>query len=156
VPELPLEVRGAAGMPPHVTVLYPFVGARRAGDELAAALRETLAPFAAFDFALPEVRRFPGVLYLAPEPAAAFVALTEAVVARWPEHPPYGGAYAEIVPHLSLAEGDEPAGAAERAAAALPLPARADEVWLMAADRDGRWSPSARIPLTGRPRSPRP
>jgi hypothetical protein len=137
-----------------VTVLYPFVPARRAGPELTEALRETFAPLAPFDFVLTELRRFPGVLYLAPEPAAPFVALTEACVARWPEHPPYAGAYAEVIPHLSLAEGDEPPGAADRATSALPLPARAEEVWLMAAGRDGRWRERARIRLTGRPGSP--
>lgn len=156
VPGLPLDAHAAPGLPPHVTVLYPFVPARRAGPDVAEALRETLAPFAAFDFALTEVRRFPGVLYLAPEPAAAFVALTEACVARWPEHPPYGGAFAEVIPHLSLVEGDEPPGLADRAAAQLPLDARAEEVWLMAPQRDGSWRECARVPLSGRPASPSP
>jgi 2'-5' RNA ligase len=153
---LPLDAHTAPGLPPHITVLYPFVPARRANAELTGRLHEALAGFAAFPFTLTEVRRFPGVLYVAPEPAWPFVALTEACVARWPEHPPYGGAHAEVIPHLSLTEGDEPAGAAERAAAQLPLHARAEEVWLMAHDRGGHWRECARIPLSGSPRSPSP
>jgi hypothetical protein len=147
---LPVEAHTPPGMPPHITVLYPFVPARAAGPELVAALRETIAPFAAFDFTLTAVRRFPGVLYLAPEPAAAFVALTDACVTRWPDHPPYGGAFDEVIPHLSLAEGPEPAGAAEQAEAHLPIAARAEAVLLMAPGDDGRWRERARVPLSGR------
>lgn len=48
-------------------------------------------------------RAVPGVVYLAPKPAALFIAFTQAVVERWPEHQPYGGAYEEIIPHLTVA-----------------------------------------------------
>ena len=61
-----------------------------------------------FDFLLARVERFPGVLYLAPQPAAPFVALTEALVRAFPQYPPFGGAHEHIVPHLTVAQGDEP------------------------------------------------
>lgn len=48
------------------------------------------------------------VLLLQPSPAGALVDLTQATLDRRPEYPYYGGAYDEIVPHLSL-----PFGAAE-------------------------------------------
>jgi hypothetical protein len=140
---------GSAGLPAHVTVLYPFLGTRRIGENTVTALAETFAACAPFDFALTAVARFPGVLYLAPEPAAAFVALTGACVARWPEHPPYAGAYAEVVPHVTLAEGPEPAGLAERASAALPIAGHAGVVWLMVPGRGGRWRLRAELPLAG-------
>ena len=44
-----------------------------------------------------------GVLYLAPEPAEPFGALTEAFAAAWPEYPPYGGSFTDVVPHLTVA-----------------------------------------------------
>jgi hypothetical protein len=50
----------------------------------------------------------PGVLYLAPEPDAGLRALTDAVVGRRPEAPPYGGQFADVVPHLTIADGQEP------------------------------------------------
>jgi hypothetical protein len=40
-------------------------------------------------------RRFPGVLYVAPEPDEAFRRLTTEVWNRYPETPPYGGKYHE-------------------------------------------------------------
>jgi hypothetical protein len=77
--------------------------------------------------------RFPAVLYLAPEPAEPFAALTEAVVSSYPEYPPYVGEFDTIVPHLTAAEGDP--GVLDAAAAAirqfLPLRARVLEVTLL-------------------------
>ena len=42
------------------------------------------------------------VLCLAPEPAEPFRLLTAAVWAAFPEHPPYGGELADLVPHLTV------------------------------------------------------
>jgi len=136
-------------MEPHVTVLYPFVPASGIDDALIGALREVLAGVAAFDLALATVRRFPGVLYLAPEPAAPFVAITEACARRWPQHPPYEGRFAEVVPHLTLAEGPEPPGLAARVGTLLPLRTRAAEVQLLAPVRGAGWQSVLEIPLAG-------
>jgi 2'-5' RNA ligase len=131
------------GIPAHITLLYPFLAARTIARDTESALASLLQKVPPFDFALTEVRRFPGVIYLAPEPAAPFIALTQALVERWPDHQPYGGAYEEITPHLTVAYGETvPSDLAER----LPMTARAEEVWLM--DRsDGRWVCRRRFPL---------
>ena len=149
VQELPLGILAGGVLPPHVTVLYPFVGARRIGDRLIGELEDTFAPQAPFEFELTAVRRFPGVLYLAPEPAAPFIALTQRCVRRWPEHPPYRGAHPEIVPHLTLAEGPEPPGLADRVGAMLPLRARAEQIWLMAPARPRGWRRALAVPFRG-------
>jgi 2'-5' RNA ligase len=150
VPDAARAVRAwGLAMEPHVTVLYPFLPAERVDDGLIADLREVLGAFPAFPFSLTEVRRFPGVVYLAPEPAAPFVALTEACARRWPEHQPYGGAFPDIVPHLTLAEGAEPRHLAERAATSLPIAATAREAWLIAPAGGGRWERRAPLPLAG-------
>lgn len=135
-----------AGLPPHVTVLYPFLGSRRITGDVVAALHAVLGRRPAFDVEFAALGRFPGVLYLAPEPAGRFVDLTRRCVDRWPSHPPYGGRFPEVVPHLTLAEGEEPDGLAERVAASLPLRARADEIWLMQRTPQG-WQRAERIPL---------
>jgi hypothetical protein len=132
-----------AGLPAHITLLYPFLAARAIDRDTESVLASVLLKVPSFDFALTEVGRFPGVVYLAPEPAAPFIALTEAVVQRWPHQQPYGGAFEQIIPHLTVAYGETvPAGLAER----LPLTARAQEVWLMGRS-SGRWVCRRRFPL---------
>ncbi|MEU6426272.1 2'-5' RNA ligase family protein [Microbispora sp. NPDC046973] len=94
----------AYGMPAHVTVLYPFLPRERLDDGVLAALRELFAARRPFEVAFGGVGRFPDVLYLAPEPDGPLRELTEAVTSRWPEAPPYGGRFGDIVPHLTVAE----------------------------------------------------
>jgi hypothetical protein len=79
--------------------------------------------------------RFPGVLYLAPEPDAGFRSLTGAVAAQWPEAPPYGGRFADVVPQLTIAhsQDDEALDLLEsEVRARLPISARIESVQLMA------------------------
>lgn len=81
--------------------------------------------------------RFPGVLYLAPESDDRFRALTLAVADRWPEVPPYGGRFAEVVPHLMVAHGQEPSvlDAVEAdLAGRLPVTTRVGSVQLLVFD----------------------
>jgi hypothetical protein len=142
------------GVPAHITLLYPF----RAPEPLDwSVLREPASFFAALSpvpFVLARTDTFPGVLYLAPEPAVPFVRLTEGLVARFPDCPPYGGAYPNITPHLTVAKLNEPAGLDEvvagfstAAAAALPIATTAAEAWLMESGDDGRWSIRRRFPF---------
>ncbi len=59
-----------------------------------AALQSIAAADTPIAFSLTSVGRFDHALYLVPEPAGPFVALTDAIWSRWPAHPPYGGAFA--------------------------------------------------------------
>jgi hypothetical protein len=93
-----VELVGVPGdLPPHVTVLYPSPC-----EPLEIA--RVLEPFERFDVTFTRLDRFPGTLWLAPEPAEPFVALTEAMVSRFPGWQPYGGVYSTIVPHLTVAQ----------------------------------------------------
>lgn len=117
-----------AGMPPHITALFPFLNTGAIDDETERALAALLQTIPCFDFHLAEVGRFPGVVYLAPDLRESFIALTRALAEHWPDHQPYGGAFEEIIPHLTVAYGAPiPDGLVER----LPVSARAEEVWLM-------------------------
>ncbi len=141
---------GPGALPPHVTVLYPFVGARRIDAALIASLQEVLGRFGPFSFTLTRTGRFPGVLYAAPEPPEPFVALTMACVERWPEHPPFRGAFEDVVPHLTVSTGAEDGDRERFVAARLPLVARASRVWLMAPRTSGgAWRRLASIELAG-------
>jgi 2'-5' RNA ligase len=140
-----------AGMPPHVTVLFPFVPAERAA-EVADRLAELVAAAPAFELAFPRTARFPDVLYLDPQPAEPFVALTGAVAAEWPEHPPYEGAFEAVIPHLTVAEAQDSA-LLDRIAAAvephLPIETRVREARLFVEDDGGRWHEHSRLPFGG-------
>ncbi|WUD77255.1 2'-5' RNA ligase family protein [Streptomyces sp. NBC_00510] len=96
-----------AGVPAHVSVLYPFLSQDRVGDQVLGVLGELFGSHSAFDLHFRRCGHFPGVLYLAPESDDQFRALTLAVANRWPEAPPYGGRFAEVIPHLTVAHGQE-------------------------------------------------
>ena len=129
-----------AGVPAHITLVVPWLppGELRAAD--LEKLSDMLAGTAAFEFRLTRARWFGDkVLWLEPEPAKPFVELTE-LLAREFETPPYDGEYGDVVPHLTVAhaaEGVDLGPVAEELERSLPLPCRADEVWVMAGD--GRW-----------------
>ena len=131
----------ARGVPAHITILFPFADGSDVDEE---ALGEVLAPFSAFDFQLDRVDRFDdGPVWLHPEPSAPFAALTHAVWRRFPEHPPYEGAFEVVVPHLTVS--DTP----REIEVELPISARAREVVLIEEGADGRWSPRRWFPLQG-------
>lgn len=77
------------------------------------------------------------MLCLAPDPDVYLRQLTEAIVDRWPEAPPYGGRFAEIVPHLTVAQGQDDAVLSRIGvdlASGLPFTSRATSVELMVHD----------------------
>jgi 2'-5' RNA ligase len=98
------------GMPAHITVLYPFLGRSLIDADVISELAAIFAGHHAFGLRFVRCRRFPDVLCLQPEPESPLRALTEAVANRWPEAPPYGGqvAVADLVPHLTIAHGQDP------------------------------------------------
>lgn len=98
----------AAGIPAHVTVLYPFLDRDLIDAGVLAELAALMAKHQAFALELRECRRFPEVLYLAPVPDTGLLALTDALTSRWPETPPYRGQFSEVVPHLTIAHGHDP------------------------------------------------
>lgn len=123
----------------HVTLLAPFVAHDEIGPDLVPALLALFADVAGFAFSLAGVSTFPGgVSYLPPEPAGPFRHLTQQLVTRWPEHQPYGGAFADVVPHLTvpLLPGEDPDDLAEHLAATLPVTVHATEARLVSAEHD--------------------
>jgi 2'-5' RNA ligase len=133
-------------MPAHVTILFPFLAPDALTPSVEEDLESVLSPFMAFGFRLVAVDRFPKVLYLAPEPADRFRELTAAIQERWPDHPPYGGAFEAVVPHVTVVQGAEPPGVQQELEQAVPIEAEATEVWLMA-EKHRRWLVCSRFPL---------
>ena len=95
-------------VPAHVTILYPFVPLAQLDDGVIGRLREIAASVPRFDYRLAQMRRFPVALYLAPEPDHSFAALTDAVWRAFPDYPPFEGKFPTVVPHVTVAHGDEP------------------------------------------------
>jgi 2'-5' RNA ligase len=141
-----------SGIPPHVTVLFPFVPSEQVA-EVEVRVAEVVAAAPAFDLAFRRTARFPEVLYLDPEPAEPFLALTAAIAAEWPEHPPYEGAFDTGIPHLTVAESEDSA-LLDRISAEvnlhLPVETRVHETSLFVEDDTGRWHERDRQPLGGR------
>ena len=133
------------GVPLHITVMCPFLPARSVREPEEQQIAELAAAIAPFDYALTHHDTFPGVHYLAPEPAAPFVAITEAVQHRWPSCRPYRGAYDSVIPHMTVAFGDPPADLA-KLEGALPIVTSASEMWLLSQTPRG-WRTQRRFPL---------
>ena len=138
----------AVGVPAHVSILYPFCIVDDATNALATAICRSFEPFrATFD----AVGRFVGeVVWLRPDPSAAFSALIAAFVAAFPDHPPYGGTVPNPIPHLTVADGVEQSVAdslEEVLAPLLPVSTFVDHVTLLVEDDDQRWSVDRSWPL---------
>jgi hypothetical protein len=130
---------GAAGMPAHVTLLYPF-----APDPDLDAVRALAGEFEPFRYTLRSAREWPdGFVYLEPAPVERFAVVTRRLVERFPEYQPYGGAFRvdEVIPHCTVVHTDDAdarADAAASVAGALPIDCNANEIWLMH-EVNGRW-----------------
>lgn len=145
----------ALGLPAHITLLYPLMGPDACNARHMASIGSILSETAPLEFSLIDLRRFPNVLYLAPEPANGLAALIDRLCAEFPDWPRYGDPDLPIVPHLTVchvksAEGfEEAAAAAERTIAPqLPVKAYVPEARMME-NSTGRWKDFKRFGLGG-------
>lgn len=108
----------------HVTALGPFLDAPTQAD--LALVAEVARRTPSFDFALHELGEFEdGIIHLLPDPDGPFRALTRRLVDAFPQCPPYGGAYPDPTPHLTLDQrADGIDGESVRAALGDAVPAR--------------------------------
>jgi 2'-5' RNA ligase len=141
------------GVGPHVTILFPFLPCAELGPRDRAQLAAMAGTVPAFDVRFEEVRRFPDLVWVQPEPAEPFVDLTAAVVGRWPSHPPYEGAFDIVIPHMTVVESDiadlETIEALTRRS--TPFARRGQRMELWCQDGAGRWRTRWRLPFGVRP-----
>ncbi|MFF9912363.1 2'-5' RNA ligase family protein [Streptomyces sp. NPDC013457] len=146
-----LDPSARAGVPAHVTVLFPFLDESRTDALVHSALAEVLGSHPAFDLRFERCGRLPEVLFLVPEPDTPLRRLTEAIADHWPEAPPYGGRFAEIVPHLTVSQGQDDTVMEEIEAelfGKLPFTSRVSSVELIVFDGT-KWQERASFPLGG-------
>ncbi|MFF7967079.1 2'-5' RNA ligase family protein [Streptomyces sp. NPDC007903] len=138
-----------AGVPAHVTVLFPFLDESLLDHDACAVIGEVIGRHRSFETRFEHCGRFPGILYLVPEPDIPFRRLTEAITDRWPDAPPFGGQFDEVVPHLTIAQGQDDAVLEEAEAdlrGRLPVTARVSSVDLLVHDGT-RWQQRASFAL---------
>lgn len=153
-----LDAAAAWGVPAHVTVLYPFVSPADIDESVIGRLGRAVASVQAFDCRFDRCDWFgEEVLWLAPDPADGFQALTAAVCAAFPNYPPYGGAFDGVVPHLTVGERkcgtlDDLRAAERDVRTRLPVGAYIDHALLIAgAAAPASWRTVRRLPLAGSP-----
>ena len=142
-----LDRAASWGVPAHVTVLYPFVDPASVDAALVERLAEAVRSVPAFECWFRRTSWFDqDVLWLAPEPDEPFRALTQAVWRAFPDHPPYGGEYDDLSPHLTvgqrLHDGDlaELTSIEPLVSSRLPVSSYVDRVHLLAGSSEpGGW-----------------
>jgi len=141
------------GVPAHITLIYPFLPPPAIDTDTLAALRQIAAAEPRFALTLDRIGWFGDtVAWLAPNPAHPFIRLTEALTARFPQAPPYGGAHNGTIPHLTIGH-DHPRpileAAAEAVTAHLPITTPVTSIRLIAGipEPGGPWHPVADFPL---------
>lgn len=135
----------AVGVPAHVTVLHPFKPPPELTADIIQSLKDVFSGFPKFKVFFAELGRFPGVLYLAPEPVEIFQRLIGLVAERFPEAPPYDGQFAEVIPHLTVAQVSDSeqleniaADFAQQATESLPIQASINQIALLD-NESGLW-----------------
>jgi 2'-5' RNA ligase len=146
-----LDPHASLGVPAHITVLFPFAAPDRLDLSSMAILGRLVATAASFEFRLTRTAWFGDTtLWLAPEPAAPFLQLTELLFGAFPAYPPYAGQFAEVVPHLIIGDrGPRPQllDAERDVQQHLPIIAAARAVSLLEERSDRRWERTAVFPL---------
>ena len=144
------------GIPPHITILFPFVPLGALDDGVLEALRRLYGPLRPFGFDLVSVETFPTTAWLAPAPAAPFLDLVAITRAAYPEYPPYGDPELVAVPHCTVGTDDDPGVVGEMArelraglGPQLPIRCRAAELTLLEERPDQSWATRATFLFEG-------
>ena len=92
------------GVPPHITLLWPWKDAPVAQADLNK-LEATLTPFKPFQLTLSHIEIFEnGAIYFALEDESIPRAIMQALFKTFPETPPYGGEFPDPRPHITIAK----------------------------------------------------
>lgn len=144
----------ALGVPPHVTVLFPFALPGEIGDAGIARLTDAIGNLPRFPVSFTRVDWFgEDVAWLRPVDDTGFRRLTETVQSLFPSFAPYGGAYEDAVPHLTIGTAPPTTPSLLRDAAAaiapsLPVRTLVEEVhYGVFTDAPESWELRHRLPL---------
>jgi 2'-5' RNA ligase len=143
----------ADGVPAHLTLLYPFVDAAGLTPVVRRSLADVARHHPPFDYALRRMASWPDTVYVEVAPRGPFVRLQRELQAAFPAYPIYGrDSTFAFEPHITVAEGGSivtAAVGADAAWGALPRPARAVAIEVIATDGRDPWRVVWRIELGG-------
>lgn len=96
---------GAEGMPPHITLLYPFLSVHEYTQRTHNRLVDVTSTFHPFYMSIGGLKRFPGVLYLEVSHKENILHMIQKLVHEFPSFLPYGGKIPlhELTPHITIA-----------------------------------------------------
>lgn len=132
------------GFGAHVSLLVPFKPARSVTADVIQDLVSFFAERRLPPLEFGGICAFPNAVYLLPEPEEAVRALIGALVDRYPDTAPYGGAIPldQIVPHVTVAYSEDPEvmlriseAFCRSSVGILPLQAHIREALLMVQDK---------------------
>jgi 2'-5' RNA ligase len=134
----------AAGIPPHVTLMFPFIPPRDLTEPTIDTLEKLISRTRALQFSLTRVNEFEqGVVYLEPEPAEPFAELTREISRQFGILP-FGGDFGEEpVTHLTVAIVESATTRQQlvnQLGAEVPIVIRAEEAWLMVGTNGTAWN----------------
>lgn len=145
----------AGGVPPHITVFFPFIPPDALTRADLTRLESLFASHPATEVDLAHVGMFEQgeVLHVRPEPDTPFRAMTTSVQQEWPALEPYEGRVGDPVPHVTVGF-HIPRPSARHAARslmlALPMRVPIDVVQLWVDGATG-WGHVASFPLARTP-----
>lgn len=141
----------AVGVPAHMTLLHPFIEPEALRRSVRRTLRDVAAGHHPFDYRQARLAEWPDAIYVAVDPVESFVRLHRDLQAAFPDWPIYGAdPDFEFEPHITVADRQgklEPGVREDPAWRALPHPAHAAAIEVIATRPDGRWRLVWRIPL---------
>ncbi len=139
-----------AGVPAHITLLFPWKPPAQISDADLDAVSAHLAGIGTVELRFDRLARFPGLAYLALADPKPVIALIRGLAKAWPAYPPYEGKHPQIVPHLTVAHGsDDVLDTVEpHFAGVLPLVTTVDHVSLFTEDDTDHWHERTRFSLT--------
>jgi 2'-5' RNA ligase len=142
----------AAGVPPHITLMFPFLPPAALTDRTIGTLARVIGGTGTFHFSLTRVNQFEqGVVYLEPEPSGPFVELTRKISREFGILP-FGGEFGdEPVAHLTVAiepSSDTRQQLVDHLQPVLPIVIMAKEAWLMVGSNARAWKTVRRMPFS--------
>jgi 2'-5' RNA ligase len=132
----------AAGIPLHITLLFPF-------DPRETGVDGFFARWSPLRFSLMRVEEFPGVVWLAPEPDEELRERILELCARYPQHPPHGGEFPEPIPHATVGKGDVVEAVRAEAGPLLPAEFEVGAATLLEEVVPDRWRVGRSFPFEG-------